>query len=441
MGAGKSLIKIFKAVKLNMQKQSKQGKLKGISLRKFPYPYKAALAISSDVDDLVFEDLLEIHRFLNTRQQTTMGPGLGLEIGDTFWMYSTDLENLDPVSYFKGTTTDVSDYVEVMRKLIRAGYIDCLHTYGDFNRYGGFIREMAAQSISELKKQGLKIDVWINHGDRHNLQNIGWVGYLGDLPYATSVFGARTRVLEYHCDITTAYGIRFVWKGDLTTLVGQDCPYNFRQNVVLICKQLIKKWLLKRSDIHNNDLIQIMELRDGSKVNIFKRFGSWSEETSDDLPGLISGINLNILKRKNGYMIVYTHLGKTRMKKPPLLSIETQEALKTLAEEYYNGEIYITTTSKLLNYNIVHKSLCWHSAVENGLMSIIIYKVADTVRGDYIPTPEQLRGITFYTPHAEKTRVFINSAEIADIERNTRDYTGKESVSIPLDHMQYPLSE
>jgi len=417
-------------------------RLRKVSLRKFPYPYKAALAISSDIDGTIFEDFLEIHRFLNTRQQTTMGPGLGLEIGDTFWMYSTHPENTDAFSYFEGTTTDLSKYAEVMRKLIWAGYIDCLHTYGNFSQYGGFTRKMAEQAISELEKWDLRVDVWINHGDLHDFQNIGNTWCLGDLLYTQGADGMRDRVLEYHSDITTAYGICFVWKSDLTSIIGQDVPPGFREKVVLRCKHLIIKLLFKGSRaVDTNDLVETMELRDGSKVYTFKRFGSWDKGTSDDLPEIISRANLDTLKRKNGYMIVYTHLGKRKSKKPPLLSIEAQEALRTLSEEYYGGEIYITTTSKLLNYNIAHKSLSWHCSSQDGLVSIVIDKVADKVRGDYLPIPEQLQGITFYTPHAEKTRVFIRSDEIADIQRNPRDYTGRESVSVPLTHLQYPLSE
>ena len=52
------------------------------SLRALPYPYRAMLAIASDLDET--PDLgvyLESMRYLNTRGDTSMGPGVGLEVG------------------------------------------------------------------------------------------------------------------------------------------------------------------------------------------------------------------------------------------------------------------------------------------------------------------------------------------------------------------------
>ena len=50
-----------------------------VSLRKFPYPYRAMLAICNDIDESSSGYFLEIHNYLNGE--------LGLEIGDSFWLY------------------------------------------------------------------------------------------------------------------------------------------------------------------------------------------------------------------------------------------------------------------------------------------------------------------------------------------------------------------
>ena len=61
------------------------------AVRHLPYPYRAALTICSDIDDTQnTADFLEIQRFLNTKQQTSMGEGLGLEIGNSFYFYDDD---------------------------------------------------------------------------------------------------------------------------------------------------------------------------------------------------------------------------------------------------------------------------------------------------------------------------------------------------------------
>lgn len=79
-----------------------------VSLRKFPYPYRCAIAICSDLDRTTREQFLALHEFLNTRRMTKLGPGLGLEIGDTFWMYSVRPDTNDSFSYFEGISDQKS---------------------------------------------------------------------------------------------------------------------------------------------------------------------------------------------------------------------------------------------------------------------------------------------------------------------------------------------
>ena len=53
--------------------------IEGISQRKIPYPYKAALAICNDIDNTnTLQEFLTIQEFLNTKNQTVMGEGIGL---------------------------------------------------------------------------------------------------------------------------------------------------------------------------------------------------------------------------------------------------------------------------------------------------------------------------------------------------------------------------
>ena len=55
-------------------------------VRRFPYPYEAALAICSDLDETPNRDIYyETAKFLNTTQMTSMGRGVGLEVGNTIY--------------------------------------------------------------------------------------------------------------------------------------------------------------------------------------------------------------------------------------------------------------------------------------------------------------------------------------------------------------------
>jgi hypothetical protein len=55
--------------------------------RRFPYPYKALLAISSDTDATSPWEFIGIHRFLNTLTPAIpyYGDGVGLDMGDSFF--------------------------------------------------------------------------------------------------------------------------------------------------------------------------------------------------------------------------------------------------------------------------------------------------------------------------------------------------------------------
>lgn len=79
-----------------------------VHLRKFPYPYKAMLAISSDCDHETLRKFNLIHAFINTK--------LGLDVSDSFFMYNgcdlpapIDIHHL-PIThlftYFNGTTAN-----------------------------------------------------------------------------------------------------------------------------------------------------------------------------------------------------------------------------------------------------------------------------------------------------------------------------------------------
>ena len=109
-----------------------------IRLRKHPYPFVGSLAICSDLDRCSFPDFVTLHRFLNTREETPLGQGLGLEVGDSFWMFSAGSRTDDSFSYFEGLTSAPSRHAEFIRNGIEAGYLDCLHTYGHFSQFGGF---------------------------------------------------------------------------------------------------------------------------------------------------------------------------------------------------------------------------------------------------------------------------------------------------------------
>ena len=70
---------------------------------------------------------------------------------------------------------------------------------------------------------------------------------------------------------------------------------------------------------------------------------------------------------------------------------------------------------------------------------IYIDKVNDPVFGEYIPDENHLQGITFYVDRASDVALFIRGREVL-VQKNEKDFTGRESISIPLRRLQ-PFNE
>ncbi|MFB0526288.1 MAG: hypothetical protein ACETVO_02305 [bacterium] len=403
-----------------------------VALRKFPYPYKAALTICSDIDGTTTkEEFLEIQKFLNTREETSMGEGVGLEIGNSFVMYAPPT---CAFSYFSGNPENA----QIIGKYINSGYIDFIHSYGE---KADFTRKDAIKAIKELNDNQYKVDVWVDHASTpDNLGDDVTFG-LGDHPESSA----------YHSDLTLAYGIKFLWLGRITTVIGQSAPITLKtfssiydsHHPVASLKNMLKEFAKNVLAVFGNrkyamhksyDLVRVAKLDDGQKVYEFLRFDNYWKgvaegATSRRLAYVISQKTLERLKEVGGYTVVYTHLGKNS-DCSQVVAKETQNALRDLAREYEKGNIYVSTTSRLLNYYLNHRYLNWSYGTKGDEMIITISSVEDPVFGSFVPTVEDLQGITFYVPDKDKIRIYLNDKEITDIQRNPRDFKERESVTI-----------
>lgn len=413
-----------------------------VSLRRFPYPYRAAVAICSDIDEtLSTGEFLEIQQFLNTERTTSMGEGIGLEIGNSFYFYDDGGE----FSYF----THDARAQRVIINLIQAGYIDCLHSYGDAVTH----RDEIKRALDVLYEANCRLDVWVNHyGARNNFSRkfeYMFGGCEGDDPGST----------VYHADLTLAYGIKFVWVGATTRIVGQspansgpylstvfDPRYPVRSSISVlkeIRKDQLGRWGDQRYVMQrHNELVRPLKLADGQQVHEFRRYCNHPVSvgqgaTSRGLAYAISRRALEALKATQGYMIVYTHLGKNSDCQHPIAQ-ETQIALRNLQKEYREGQIYVTTTSKLLNYYRAFQYLTWSHSETEGFTQIRVHHLDDPIFGKISPTTEQLQGLTFYVRDCRRTAVYLGDIEVKNIQRNPADDNGLQSVTFPLTALTFP---
>ncbi|HOK41921.1 MAG TPA: formyltransferase family protein [bacterium] len=411
-----------------------------ISLKKYPYLFKAAATITNDIDEENFDNFIETMKYFNTSLSTQIGNGLNLEIGNTFWFYHNKKSNLQQFTYFDGLTSNYSKYQPILLELLKSGHIDCLHTYGDFNNGGGFNLKLAEQAVNELLKQNINIKVWIGHGDKDNLQN-----------YET--FLEMGKPLEYdHYKYFKDIGIEFMWYGNssIIDIIGQDRkvklfePY-LKSTVGKYSKQSFQKKIIKNviSNFQkftgltlfdyifngNNNSIIPFTLHNGIQVYTFRRFGSWEDDQPFNLPNIINKYNLDKLVETEGVTFFYNHLGKRRTLEKNIFQTETIKCFELLKTYNLTNKIFITTTSRLLTYLKTRNNLKYKSYWKNGCIYIEILNTN--------LSKQELEGITFYTPYPFKTFIFYNNQKLI-LENNSEDHTGKKSVTVKWNKIVFP---
>jgi hypothetical protein len=410
-----------------------------VKIRPFPYPYKAALAICNDLDCLrTFEEMKAVHDVLNGSRMTPCGPGLGLEVGDSFHFFTVHPQQDDTLAYFDGLTPLPSAAAPALREGIASGLLDILHTWGNYSQKGGFIRRHAEWAVEELRKYGLKIPVWVNHGDRHNFQNLGRADSLGDVRESVSVRGDRSEVFEYHADLAREAGIRYVWIKELTPIPGQQRPLGITD--WLECGADLTRFLVR--DLLNiggnasspqlrNRLIRHRKLRDGGDFFEILRYGWFHKDGSEFLPELLSARFLRRLVETGGACLLYMHLGKGRPSPKTPFSKEAYRALERLAQWSRAGDIWVTTASRLCRYIELRLRL---SLTSNGTNEQAEIRGSFAEAGD-LQAPD-VAGLTIYAPRATAGRLEINGRSYSLIE-NPADHTGTVSFTVPLPPVGY----
>jgi hypothetical protein len=397
------------------------------SERGFPYPYRAALALCSDLDltpdRLAYEATA---RYLNTERDGPMGRGLGLEVGNTLYF------DMPPDQFAYWNTDDAGR--DFLRGLIRSGHIDCFHSFGDL----ATTRAHAGRSLDELERHNCRIEVWIDHATAPTNFGADIMRGEGDLPGAPA----------YHADLTCGFGVRYVWRGRVTSVVGQDVPRRLTgittsRHPFGSLRTLAKEWakgaLARRGNakyaMHApNDLTRPVVLRDGRAAVEFLRANPyWAAvdegETADGLADVLNERFLRTLTEREGACILYTHLGKTSSRDVPL-GPATCRALSLLADAFHAGRLLVTTTRRLLGQRSAWRDLRFATtAGADGRTRIEV---------DWSGPSSDLEGLTFYVPDPERTEIVVAGLPAAGVQRNPPDHRGLPSVSLPWHRLVYP---
>ncbi|MCL1819327.1 MAG: hypothetical protein FWG36_01580 [Oscillospiraceae bacterium] len=379
-------------------------------LRKFPYPYKAMACVTSDCDGASEETFTSMHRYLNTFEDTPYGKGLGLDIANSFFVYNgsnlDDSKNL--LSWFEGTNPEIVKNAEFIKKYWECGWIDSIHTFGDFSNNGRtrFTRELGLTAWKTLSAAGIHPTVWIDHGNAANVQNFGAYNPKNASSYQR---GDDPDSQYYHTDVTLSGSVRFAWYSRHNANFGFDFPLSPR------------------------------ELRDGRVVWSFQRYthnpapdGSidWTWRPNR-LRDQITEKRLDELERKGQYSIIAQHMTLYQDEFQP--GEEDLAALRMLAARFHQDEtILVARASRLLAYAVAQKYAVFQYVSVNGMNAVRVTGIDDPVTGFRKPFPNELRGLTFYVPDPENTVIFVGDTLLPreETQVNAEDETGNSSVSV-----------
>jgi len=439
-----------------------------IELRKFPYPYRAALALANDIDLTSWDDFVNIFGYLCSTKETPLGRGLGLPLSSSFYLFNPR-GGEDEFAYFGSLDGRDGPHRQQIEHLIQTGYLDTLHGFGSFDQRVPFQRKYAEKAYKILTDRGWALRVWTNHGvggppgeATPSVDSSRKVGHAkGDHPGSP----------VYHFDLTRNFGVRFIWQwhdGGTSPVIGHD-TVDFmafgRYIFVPLAQDGRKAYQVLDIDqgrstrlAEENSLLVPVILKDGSRTYNIKRLvilkdGGEKEvgqtynisqvdgikPTASNFHLHLNPIVLNKLILSQGFLLIYQHLGaatgadgRAVKNTRPYFSRETRKCLEFLAALFQEGALLVAPLSDLLEYNYVYHHLKWRWEREETSLKIILEGVKDNFLGlEENPEREHLAGLTFYTPDPERTAVYIGSERQSGIVLNPADHLGRKSVSLP----------
>ncbi len=352
-----------------------------LKVLRYPFPFKSALSINNDLDSMTWDAFCDWHDYVNGTMPTKYGDGLGLEVADSFWIWS----HLGNMALYHGSAhgklIQSREYSNIV-SMIEAGYIDTMHGFGEWREEAGLPRPRLQEALAELGRLGVHPTTYVNHGGLNMRHNMGGVwGYYqeGDLPSS-----------EHYClDLLLEHGFKYFWTDVFfeNEKFGENKLLSKKQAATLAAKYNARRFLKPkdiaqdralaavRAALSCNDEDEIVELiannllvpvtmRDGNKVMCFKRYRGEYSPDSANFAHQVNAKRLEELIDSEAAAVVYQHFGVWRpmampkgytgeakkSSRTPLLDENAIWAFRFLAEKYKNKEVFITTTSRLLEY-------------------------------------------------------------------------------------------
>jgi hypothetical protein len=319
---------------------------------------------------------------------------------------------------------------------MRSGHVDCLHSFGDL----ATTRSHAGRALEELDRHGCRLQVWVDHAVAPTNFGADIMMGSGDVPGAAA----------YHADLSCAYGIKYVWRGRVTSVVGQNATRSIGriftarhalQSARTLAKEAAKGVLgasgQSRYAMHaSNALLKSVRLRSDHQATEFVRSnphwgGVSCGDTAAGIAEVLTDRMLDQLVERQAVCVLYTHLGKVRSR-DALFDLAGRAALDRLARRAAEGTLLVTTTRRLLGYCAASQALDCRMTITNQTALIEAHGPQPVASGD-------LQGITFDVPPQTTTaELSVNGSEPIELALNPPDAMGHPSASVPWTRLEYP---
>lgn len=319
----------------------------------YPFPYKAWFSLASDPDFTFIHDWHELNDFIWKELQ--------LPLANSLFVKSVNANLPGQVN--------LVDHPEIAQQAH-----DTIHTWGDYMhaRKQAFDREDALEAIALLKQHNIHPLVWIDHSKfsgnlLHNAQG-------GAIPETKDMSGHTYKNYVYTLDLIYQLGIRYIWNGGLSSVIGQNrrlgareyfnqvYPSRFKANMKWLMHLLLPKGLHKKFKVHvpNNNLMRKHTFPDGHTLYVFERYGKWKDADIYGLANTIKPSNIKHLIKCGGQMIAYTHLGKripgTEQEKQHIPE-NTRVALRHIKSCFDQEQLMVSSVSELLDYCVLREHI------------------------------------------------------------------------------------
>jgi len=441
-----------------------------VVVRPYPYPYIAALALSNDVDGMnraAFEDW---HGFVNGSGRTAYGEGLGLEVGDSFWVWSGTRNDALAIHRQFPDELDRQESPDVPRiiDLARAGWLDTLHSFGnwraspDADREALGARGEAQYALETLDRLGIKPRVFVNHSNSPS--NVG------------SIWGTYQKSDDpdhpmYCLDLLKAAGFRYFWVDACLNIekFGDHLRYEDDQRLQAAIRVYPwSNWLRRAGKVLDddppdfppdgaelrrlvvgmfNETILPLAAKDGSPILLFKRYRSPYLPTTSTFPIQVTSRKLDLLESRRGAIVVYQHFGVTSLRgrakssepgakarsAPPVLDAHEAACWRDIAERHRAGRLFIATTSRLLDWLWLRDRLVIETEKGADRWTVRLAGVRCSVLGERSVEAGDLNGLSLLVPRTAPEVVVTRGDAAALAVRRKADeaHAGQDVLYLP----------